>query len=219
MILNFKGVKTNNFETLPAGMYPVSVYSMKIKTSNTGKQMIEWVLQVEDTRYPGRRLFLNTLLSSDGLWKTKQTLMAIGFSEEELEGEFELDPSDMVGMGAMALVSLETYQGAVRNKVERLSPIPQAEAETDHAEPESVNVVEGVVVEPQAPVVASKYTKAAQAFANEAGIDITLVTGTGPGGKVTRADVEAFNANIDLDAVAEESLHNGIPDNPALASF
>lgn len=51
---------------------------------------------------------------------------------------------------------------------------------------------------------------AARRLAKERGIDISKVRGTGPGGRITRADVEAFIAEMPLPRVAEVIPLSGI---------
>ena len=121
--LDFTGVEALNFFPVPPGKYHCTVAGVKPKAASTGSKMLEWVMQVETDEFAGRRLFLNTVLTEKSLWKTKQCLLALGFTEDELEGNFELDPVELVGLECIVVAGVEEYQGVERNSVDRFEPI------------------------------------------------------------------------------------------------
>lgn len=141
--INFAGVQASqNFEPVAAGTYEVAVHAVKAKKSSTGKPMLEWVFEIQEEGDAwGHRIFTNTILEANSLWRTKDFLLALGFSEEELAAEFELDPADLVGLGAMAVLGVEEYQGQKRNRVVRLNKLSEGASIPTWAEeePEEVN--------------------------------------------------------------------------------
>lgn len=118
--VDFTNTETLNTNPIPAGTYRVSISSCKPNVSKAGNQMLSWSVQVEEGEYVGRRVFFHTVLTPDSLWKLKQTLQALGYTDEELSGEFEFDPEDVIGLESYAVVTQQTYQGAVSNNVQRL---------------------------------------------------------------------------------------------------
>jgi len=75
--VDFTGVQSNDddFEPLPDGIYNVTVFEVAVKENKakTGNYL-SWQLKVQDSGYNNRRLFFNTSLKSQALWKLKQVL-------------------------------------------------------------------------------------------------------------------------------------------------
>ncbi len=92
------------------------------------------------------------------------------------------EPGDIVNVGA-ALVVFETDGGAAVAVAEEIAVEP-----TPAAEPEAV-VAEVVVDEPSVRVMTSP---AIRRRAKEAGIDLSLVPGSGPGGRIQRKDFDNY---------------------------
>lgn len=118
--LDFTNVQTLGGH-IPAGKYLCSIAALKPKKASTGKQMLEWRFQVEEGKYSGRILFLNTILTKDALWRTKEVLIAAGIAPEELEGEFSLNPEEIIGSEVMVAATVSEYLGQERNEVGRVT--------------------------------------------------------------------------------------------------
>jgi hypothetical protein len=128
--VNLTGITDRDFEPVPAGKYLVEVASCELRTTGPnaktpGAPMINWGFRILDEAFSGRMIFTNSLLGANSLWKLRQFLIAFGYTAEDLEGEFELEPDDMIGMIAMATVTMRAdNQGEMRNDIRRLSAAP-----------------------------------------------------------------------------------------------
>lgn len=111
MNIDFTGVQSDgDFDNLPEGVYNVSVFEVKVKENNAGDgHYLNWQLKVQDDGYNNRRLFYNTSLKSQSLWKLKQVLNRIApdvdwskqYSVEEIIETVE-------GLPCRAEVSIDT---------------------------------------------------------------------------------------------------------------
>lgn len=122
--LDLTGAKLS-FEALPIGAYDAHVVEVKHGPSAaTGEPNLAWTFEVDEEPYEGRKLFLNTSLQSQAIWKLGQTLMAFGWSEEEItaKGGFDLEVADLVDLPCRLVVSQQMYQGQMRNRVQRVLP-------------------------------------------------------------------------------------------------
>lgn len=121
--INFTGVSTVEQGAVPAGQYDVSVAAVKQKTSKTSQEpMLEFRLQIESGEYAGRSLFMNLMLTAKGLPYLKTFLKNLGFTEEELEGQFELDLETLIGLECIAVVVVRQNEMGPMNNVIRTMP-------------------------------------------------------------------------------------------------
>ena len=108
----------DGFQPIPEGKYDATVFEVEQKVGqNSGKPYLNWQLKIQGGEFDGRRVFYMTSLSPGALWKLKANLNALGYSKEQLEGDFELDPTDLVGRECTAIITHEEYQGQVRDRV------------------------------------------------------------------------------------------------------
>lgn len=126
--LDMTGVKTT-FEPLPPGNYHVVVDEVEETVAKTGNPMLKITLSVLGKENEGRKLFMNCVLVPQSLWVLKQTLLALGWPEDELEAEITLEPADLLDLEAIAVVSQHTFQGKVQNSVEQLVSLDDASPE------------------------------------------------------------------------------------------
>jgi hypothetical protein len=133
--IDFAGVEAMDLSPVPAGTYECEVVQCKQQKASTGKPMLVWAFKILDEGFVGRRVFLNTVLSGDARWKLKQTLMGLGFTEEDLAADFDLDPQEMIGLTCYVVVTQSLYQGAVKNDVQRVIDTDAYEAALADAEP------------------------------------------------------------------------------------
>jgi hypothetical protein len=130
--INLTDIDDRSFEALPAGKYIVKIsgYEMK-ETSGNGKlgagvPMINWEYTVQsdlkgDTKYQSRKLWQNTVIHEKTLFSLKALLRAAGvFSEEDLDGELDFEPDDLVGAELVVVVAQREYNGDMTNDVKRV---------------------------------------------------------------------------------------------------
>lgn len=78
--VDFTGVEVNDgdFEPLPEGVYNCSVFDITVEENKKGDgNYLKWQLKVLDDKYNNRRLWYNTSLKPQSLWKLKQILNRI----------------------------------------------------------------------------------------------------------------------------------------------
>jgi hypothetical protein len=132
MRLNLTDIDDRSFEPLPAGRYILKVtgYEMR-EVKNDGKvpkgtPMINWEFTVisdngGDTKYENRKLWMNTVIHERSLFNLKALLRASGsFSPEQLDGELDFEPEDIVGSEVVAVVAQRQYNGDMVNDVKRI---------------------------------------------------------------------------------------------------
>lgn len=187
--LDLSGVQST-FEAIPAGKYLVTLTSLRNKTSSTGKPMLEWIFTVADSEFRRRKLFVNTILQKEFLWKTKQLLIGLGMTKEELAGNVDIEPAELIGLQAIALVSVRALQdGSNGNHVDNLIQL-EPEEHTESGVPEFA-MADLAEMNPS-PTSGPSITAAARALAQANGIDVSGIVGTGINGTITKSDVEAL---------------------------
>jgi hypothetical protein len=118
--INLKGVKTDEFAPLPKGRYKVSVYDCKPGRSknNNPKLTMEFrVLEPEDMK--GRRVWAEVSLLETALFTLKRYLIATGYTEEQLAGNVEFEPSDQLGKELVVQIGHREYNGEMRQEITR----------------------------------------------------------------------------------------------------
>lgn len=126
--VDFTDVKSG-FEPIPEGKYDATVFEVEQKVgNNSGKPYLNWQLKIQGGEFDGRRVFYMTSLSPNALWKLKANLNALGYSKEELEGDFDLDTTDVVGKSCTVVITHEEYNGEVRDRVADLLEAGGAES-------------------------------------------------------------------------------------------
>jgi len=137
MRINLTDVDDRNFEALPAGRYVLKVtdYEMR-ETKGDGKlgkgvPMINWEFTVlNDDQYKGRKLWMNTVIHETTLFSLKGLLRATGaFTEEDLRGEIDFEPDEVVGAEVIGVVSQREYNGDKVNDVKRVKPLSDEDKE------------------------------------------------------------------------------------------
>jgi len=107
------------FEALPAGKYEAIIESVQHGMSQEGKPTLKWTFAVAEGEYTGRKLFMNTSLQPQALWKLKATFDGLGLSTEDAEGNptaIDLDVDDetneltepnLIGVAVLLTVSAD----------------------------------------------------------------------------------------------------------------
>lgn len=99
------------------------------------------------------------------------------------------EPGDVIAVGA-ALVVFETDgEAAPAAEGKAIEPKPESKAKPEPTQPPEPVSAAPVVIDPHARVMTSP---AIRRRANEAGIDLSLVPGTGPGGRIQRKDFDNY---------------------------
>jgi len=135
--VDLTGVETRTFEPLPMDhcVAEVSdlVYTAESKRSKAPKVqfIMNAVSDLEGNPVEGnRKLFYEVSLQDQSLWNLKRTLIALGDSEEDLEGEIDIEKEDYVGRQAVAVLYMDDSDaakgvtGEAKQKVRRLQPMP-----------------------------------------------------------------------------------------------
>jgi len=131
--IDFTGVEAREFEPLPVGRYPARVSNCLYveQSARSGEPAVAWEFTVDGGEYDGRKGFMNTSLQPQAKWSTKRILKALGFSDEELEGEFDFEPGDLTDRECVIVIGHEMYEGEKRQRVRRvLSPDAPGSGET-----------------------------------------------------------------------------------------
>jgi hypothetical protein len=127
--INFEGVQSSNFEQIPAGIYPATVFSIEYKKARdkpNGVGYYEWQFAIQSDDHKSRRLWMNTSLEPQALWKLKDTIEAFG--SKVPDGEFEFEPEGFFGKPCMIKVTTATYNGKDTNNVDDVLPANQGKA-------------------------------------------------------------------------------------------
>jgi len=135
--VDLTGVETRTFEPLAMDQCIVEgsglVYTAESKRRKAPKVqfIMNAVSDLEGNPIEGnRKLFYEVSLQEQSLWNLKRTLIALGDSEEDLEGEIDLEKEDYVGRQAIAVLYMDDSDaakgttGEAKQKVRRLLPMP-----------------------------------------------------------------------------------------------
>jgi hypothetical protein len=135
--VDLTGVSTE-LEPIPPGIYNATVVEVEQKTSKKGNPYLNWKFDVEpnpDTGFDGSTpAWSTTSLLPDALWNLKRTLQALGYTEDQLEGELALDPFDLVGLECTLVIVADWYEGKEVSRVDEVLPpgaAPEGPAEED----------------------------------------------------------------------------------------
>ncbi len=135
--VDFTGVEARTFDPLQMDHCVVEVadmvYTEKSKRSGAPKLQLVLTAVSDPDGNPiegNRKLFYEISLQDQSLWNLKRTLLAFGDSEEDLQGEIEVEKEDYVGRQAVAVLYMDDSPaargstGEAKQKVRRLQPLP-----------------------------------------------------------------------------------------------
>lgn len=97
--------------------------------------MINWEFTVisdvnGDTKYAKRKLWMNTVLHETTMFNIKGLLRAVGlFTDEELEGELDFEPEDVLNIEILAVVAQRPYNGDMTNDIKRVRALSSDDRE------------------------------------------------------------------------------------------
>ena len=102
------------------GTYSVIVTDAEERTASTGRQGIGLDLEITEGSDKGRGLWDTCWLSEKAMWRIKKMLIALQFPVPE--GEFDLDPSQLIGRKMFVVVDHEEFDGKTRARVVDMLP-------------------------------------------------------------------------------------------------
>ncbi len=151
--LDFTSTENNEYGVLPEGWYDCTISNADVKISPTsGGKYVAWTFKVfEPPEYKNRKLFLNTSLQPQALWKLKELLNAVGIN---VNGVYEFDPDDIIGSIVKVYAIESNYRGKDVNKVDQILPSGTKLLEIEEIVPDNF---------PPAPKVKTKSNKTKQA--------------------------------------------------------
>lgn len=122
------------FEPLPSGKYLVEVTGAEEKLSGPdaktpGMPYIAFEFTIQDEEYDGRRVWMNCSFSPKAMGMTKQSLRALGGTDEEFATE--INPEDYLGRQGYAIVTEGTNPKTKEknNSVKRVLPLSEEDSE------------------------------------------------------------------------------------------
>jgi len=113
--VDFTGVDTSGGIEVPDGSYNLTVESIEEKESQEGNPYLAWIYRVKDGPCKGARIYDNTSLQPQALWRLAKLLRAL--KEDDLEGTKDLDLASYNGREIEVEIVNETYQGKRKPRV------------------------------------------------------------------------------------------------------
>ncbi len=128
--VDFKGVEAGKGRPVPDGDYLCEVDEVTLETSQeSGQDYLRWVFKIVDGKCKGSRIWDNTSLQTQALWKLRQLLEALGVDVPE--GPLELETEEYIGLPATLTVQNEKYQGKDYPRVVAYAPADSLEEEEE----------------------------------------------------------------------------------------
>lgn len=132
--VDFTGVETGGFD-VPDGLYVLAVSTVTQKKSQgAGNLYLSWEFKVDEGKYKGRKVWDNTSLQPQALWKLRGLFENMGMDVED--GEFEVDLEELQGQLVGAEVVNEKYQGKDKPRIASYLPADEVDGGGDEEEQE-----------------------------------------------------------------------------------
>lgn len=113
------------FSAVPPDTYEAQITSIEVKDSKDKQsQNLQWQFTIIEGEYIDRVLFLWKNLKPQALWSLRELLVDLGVPREDVEGEFEFEPDDFIGMNVYMTVQVGMYQGKETNEIVRVVAKP-----------------------------------------------------------------------------------------------
>jgi hypothetical protein len=130
--VDFTGVEAGGFE-VPDGLYVLAVQTVTQKKSQeAGNPYLSWEFKVDEGKYKGRKVWDNTSLQPQALWKLRGLFENMGMDIED--GEFEVDLEELQGQLVGAEVVNEKYQGKDKPRIASYLPADEVDGESGDEE-------------------------------------------------------------------------------------
>ena len=117
--INMTGVKTTP-TPLPPGYYQAEVVQCEIRHSQAGNDYISWGFAITEGDYAGRKAWHNSSLLPQSLWSLKKTLIALGFPKEDLAGEIQFEPAELLELTCTLVIVEYEWQGETKGRVDKV---------------------------------------------------------------------------------------------------
>jgi hypothetical protein len=119
--VDFTGVEAGGGFNIPDGQYVLAVTGVtQKKGAESGNPYLSWEFKVDSGKYKNRKIWDNTSLQPQALWKLRGLLECMGLDVED--GEFEIDLGDLEGELVGAEIVNEKYEGKDKPKVANYMP-------------------------------------------------------------------------------------------------
>lgn len=135
--VDLTGIEARTFDPLPMDRCVAEVADLVFteKSKRSGAPKLQFILNAvsdpDGNPVEGnRKLFYEVSLQEQSLWNLKRTLLALGDTPEDLEGEVDVDKEDYVGRQAIAILYMDDSEaakgatGEPKQKVRRLVALP-----------------------------------------------------------------------------------------------
>lgn len=186
--VSFKGVESGG-RSIPDGTYVFEVEEITLEKSEEGNDYLKWVFKGIEGKAKGSKLWDNTSLQPQALWRLKGLLEALGVEVPDDEMDLELD--EYVGMTTAIDVANEKYQGKDKPRAVGFHAAEDAEGEEDGEPEEAVEEEEPEPEEEKKPAKSVKKKPAAKKAEPEfkVGMKVTFDDdGDEKSGKITAID-------------------------------
>jgi hypothetical protein len=147
MRLNLADVEVRDFEALPAGKYIVKITDYENKETRGGPEaklpagtpMINFEFTVvsnvqgETDKLENRKLWTNIIIHPKVLFNLKGLLQGIGWSDEQLAGDIDFEPDELVGAEMIVRVARREYppnSGEFTNDIKGFATLDSASNST-----------------------------------------------------------------------------------------
>jgi hypothetical protein len=127
--IDFTGVEETR--VIPEGVYPARVQDAEIKNSASSSQPTLY-LKLEllgPEKYVGRTLFYTVSLQATARGLLQTALVGLGFPKDDLRAKIRLNPAALLERVCGVRVTVQTYDGDLTNRVNKLVPIGKVPAE------------------------------------------------------------------------------------------
>lgn len=118
-----------SFEALPEGIYVGKLVEVRTDGKGAAGPYWTWEFDVQDEGFKGRKLWVNTSLADNALWKLKEVFTAFGY-------DADTDTDELIGESVKLRVSQRVIEqgsrkGEIGNNVERLMEFDSEEGDDD----------------------------------------------------------------------------------------
>lgn len=132
--LDFSEVEATSF-ALPNGQYVLSVTSVEKKRSeSSGNDYLSWEYKVSEGKHKGKKVWDNTSLQPQALWRLRGLFEAMGIDIED--GEIEVDLDDLEGESVGVDIENEKYQGKDKPRIVNFIGVDDVDGGEEEAEEE-----------------------------------------------------------------------------------
>jgi len=130
--INFAGVESGGGRAVPDGTYTLEVEKVTEEESSESNPYLKWIYFVTEGDCKGAKVYDNTSLQPQSLWRLKTLLECFGVDVPD--SSLSLDLSEMVRLTVQADIVNETYQGKTRPKIGGFSAAGSSPAASTRSE-------------------------------------------------------------------------------------